>query len=119
MDSADRNDARDVADLAQLLRGFATMPELLRLVQAQTNEIAALRTEISGLRSSSADSTDGWLDAKAAAKYLGISASSFDKYRYKSMPKIKGYALDGKVLYKKGDLDNFVRLYAIKSGELT
>jgi hypothetical protein len=71
MDSADRNDARDVADLAQLLRGFATMPELLRLVQAQTNEIAALRTEISGLRSSSADSTDGWLDAKGRSEISG------------------------------------------------
>lgn len=76
MDSADRNDARGVADFAQLLRGFADVPELLRLVLALTNEIAALRAEIRGLAGASVDPADGWLDAKSAAKYLGISPGS-------------------------------------------
>lgn len=58
---------------------------------------------------------DGWLDAKAAAKYLGHSSGSFDKYRYKTNPKLKGYRLDGKTLYKRSDLDSFVRLYELKS----
>lgn len=38
---------------------------------------------------------DSWMDAKSAARYMGISESSFDKYRYKTNPRLKGYNLDG------------------------
>jgi len=63
---------------------------------------------------------DGWLDSKAAAKYMGnLSKTSFDKYRYQTAPKLKGYPLDGKILYKKSDIDSFVMLYGLKSKGLT
>jgi hypothetical protein len=61
---------------------------------------------------------DSWMDAKAAAKYMAISASSFDKYRYKTSPSLKGYNLDGKTLYKTSDIDSFIRLYELKSKTL-
>jgi hypothetical protein len=77
-------------------------------------EMAALRREIERQHSTRED-PDRWLDAKAAAGYLGICASSFDKYRYSTSPKLNGSKLDGKTLYKKSDLDNFVRLYDLKS----
>ncbi|MEI8234253.1 MAG: hypothetical protein WCH57_06165 [Verrucomicrobiota bacterium] len=60
---------------------------------------------------------DGWLDAKAAAQYMGgMCESTFDKYRYNTNPKLKGYSLGGKVYYKKGDIDLFIRLFALKAG---
>jgi hypothetical protein len=59
--------------------------------------------------------SDGWLDAKSAARYLEISENTFDKYRYKTNPRIKGFRLDGKILYKRSDLDAFVKLYELKS----
>ena len=61
---------------------------------------------------------DGWVDAKQAAKYLCISPSTFDKYRYDTTVKISGYPIDGKILYKKSDLDTWVRLYQVKTREV-
>jgi hypothetical protein len=61
------------------------------------------------------DSDDRYMDAKKAAEYLGMSPTTFDKYRYKTKIKIKGYKLDGKVWYKKSDLDLFMLTYNAKS----
>jgi hypothetical protein len=96
---------------------LAATPLIVALLQENNREIAALRAELAK-KSSVPSELDGWLDAKAAAKYLGISSGSFDKYRYKTSPKIKGYALDGKTLYKRSDLDSFVMLYELKSSGL-
>ena len=91
------------------------MPDLTQMVAAMQKEIAALRGLVVELaRSKSADS-DGWLDAKDAAKYMDISPGSFDKYRYNTSPRLTGYALDGKTLYNKRDIDSFIRLYDVKS----
>jgi hypothetical protein len=79
--------------------------DLFRLL---LNEIKALKKEL-------LSQVDCWMDKKAAAKYMGIGLSSFDKYRYNTNPKIKGYSLDGKTLYKKSDIDTFIRLYALKA----
>ncbi len=57
----------------------------------------------------------GFLDSRRAAAYCGISRGTFDKYRYSTEIKLKGYRLDKKVLYKREELDAFVRLYEIKS----
>lgn len=102
---------------AQVVRGIAILPSILALLREQQQQLAALRAEICK-PVPTVDSTDGWLDARGAAKYLGVSAATFDKYRYQTTPKIKGYKLDGKVLYKRADLDSFVRLYELKSGGL-
>jgi hypothetical protein len=110
--------ARDLAGFGHWLKEVANFPEMLRLLEVQAREINALRGEIHCLRHLSRTGHDGWLDARAAAGHMGISPGCFDKYRYNTNPKIKGYKLDGKVLYKKSDLDNFVRLYATKSREL-
>jgi len=109
-------DAPENTALSHILKGVAALPDVLELLLAQGRQIEALREEIKALRIPQQGTTaDGWMDAKAAAKYLGISAGSFDKYRYKTTPRIKGYNLDGKTLYKKKDLDDFVMLYEIKS----
>lgn len=55
------------------------------------------------------------MDAKEAAAYLGMCPNTFDKYRYKAKIKIKGYKLDGKVKYKKSELDLFMLTYNAKS----
>ena len=82
---------------------------------------STLESAINALNSSKASvqvSEDGWLDAKKAAKYLSISDSTFEKYRYQTSPKITGYKLDGKTLYRRADLDSFVKLYEMKASGL-
>ena len=98
--------------LSGLLHTVRILPEALSLLRRQEDVLRAL---IGELRAAKHVSEVGWLDTKAAAAYLGISRGSFDKYRYQTTPSIKGYPLDGKVLYRKGDLDSFVMLYAVKS----
>jgi hypothetical protein len=82
-------------------------------------EITALREEMSALRrlitTRGSAGAPGYLDAKAAAEYCGISRGTFDKYRYRTAVKIPGFRLDGKVLYRRDDLDEFIRLYEIRS----
>jgi hypothetical protein len=108
-----------IEGLAQLLKGVAALPDVLKMIATLEAEVAGLRREIrekdTMLR---AAISDGWLDAKAAMEYMSISAATFDKYRYETNVKIKGYKLDGKWLYKKPDLNNFVMLYEIKSSGL-
>jgi len=60
----------------------------------------------------------GYLDARSAAAYCGMSRGTFDKYRYKTAVKIKGYPIDGKTLYKVEDLDAFIKLYAVRSHDV-
>ena len=84
--------------------------------QQLARDVAALRTEIAQSKAASNGDTDaGWIDAKRAAKYLGLSATTFDKYRYQTHVKIKGYKVGGKLLYQRKDLDSFVKLFEINS----
>ena len=86
-----------------------TCLRLQKLQESCLAEIADLKKRLSS------SGEDKWLDAKEAAKYMGISPGSFDKYRYSTTPSLKGAKLDGKVLYKKSDLDDFIMLYEVKS----
>jgi Helix-turn-helix domain len=60
---------------------------------------------------------DEWMGAKKAAKYLDMSASTFDKYRYDDDYRIPGYRVGGKILYKRKELDMWVQLWEIKKDE--
>ena len=97
-----------------LVNGLRCVPELSEKLECVQRELSAMRTDILK-RKESPTNDDGWLDAKRAAKYLGMSASTFDKYRYTGDIRIKGYPVGGKTLYKKQDLDSFVMLFDIKS----
>ena len=58
---------------------------------------------------------DRYLTPQDAMNYLGFSKNTFDKYRYTTKVKIKGYQLDGKAWFKKSDLDRFMMSYEAKS----
>ena len=58
---------------------------------------------------------DRYLTPQDAMNYLGFSKNTFDKYRYTTKVKIKGYKLDGKAWFKKSDLDRFMMSYEAKS----
>ena len=58
---------------------------------------------------------DRYLTPQDAMNYLGFSKNTFDKYRYTTKVKIKGYQLDGKAWFKKSDLDRFMMTYEAKS----
>ena len=95
----------------------AAVLALLPFFNALNVKIDALGAKFAGTQTKdgTGEHGDGWLDAKSAAKYMDVSASTFDKYRYKTTPTLKGFNLEGKTLYKKADIDSFVRLYAIKN----
>jgi hypothetical protein len=61
---------REFAGLADLLNGIAALPRLVRLLEEQALAIKALTAEVKALRSGPQGTTDGWPDAKGAAKYL-------------------------------------------------
>ena len=86
----------------------------MALLRVQAERLKRIEAIVSQIQRPACGS-DCWLDAKAAAAYLCISAGTFDKYRYDTNPRLKGYPLDGKILYKKSDLDQFVQLYSVKS----
>lgn len=67
---------------------------------------------------SSPEISDGYLTPQKAMNYLGFSKGTFEKYRYSSNIKIKGYQLDGKTWFKKSDLDRFMLTYQAKSSGL-
>jgi len=98
----------------QLAQVVPILNNLVELVQAQSQQIRSLLENQSRV-TSKIENADCWLDATKAAKYMDLSKSTFDKYRYGTNVKITGYPLDGKILYKKSDLDNFVKLYDLKS----
>lgn len=98
--------------LQTLLAGLAVpgLAESLALIQRKIEQLeTAVRAKPAG------ESRDGWLDAAKAAKYLDMSPGTFDKYRYGSEPRITGYKVGGKTLYKREDLDLWVKLWALKS----
>ena len=64
------------------------------------------------------DIGDRYMTPSEAMAYLSFSKNTFDKYRYKSKIKIKGYQLDGKTWFKKSDLDRFMLTYQAKSDGL-
>ncbi len=110
----------DFSGLNQLFKGISDFPALVKLLETQSFEIKEIRRELAELiRCSHGNKDEGWLDAKGAATYLGVSPNTFDKYRYHTAPKIRGYRLGGKILYQRSDLDNFVKLFETKSNGLS
>ncbi len=98
--------------LTSLLGGCAATAEI-RELRAEVTRMAGLIQQVLSRR---APDEDDWLDAKAARRYLAkMSPATFDKYRYETKVKIKGYRLDGKTMYKKSELDRFVMLYEVNS----
>jgi hypothetical protein len=61
------------------------------------------------------ESGDHYMTPAEAMKYLRMSPTTFDKYRYKTKFKIQAFQLDGSNRYKKSDLDRFMLLYQSSS----
>lgn len=86
------------------------LKDLAECVKKLANEVLSLRNELK-----KCSPADGWLDARGASDYLGVSQGTFDKYRYKSQPKVPGFVVGGKTFYKRADLDVWVKLWEVKS----
>jgi hypothetical protein len=110
-----RADSPDEASFASVLRGIAALPEVLQLLEDQATEIRELKDEIHALKFARFQTDDGWLNTKEAAAYVDMSPNTFEKYRSDRACPIKGYRVGGKMLFKRKDLDNFVRLWEAKS----
>jgi hypothetical protein len=105
------NDADLILQILKIPSIVSENTDSIREIQSKLDSIICHM----GNYSRNTDYDDGYMDAKAAAAYLGMSPTTFDKYRYNTKIKIKGYKLDGKVWYKKSDLDLFMLTYHSKS----
>lgn len=109
----------ELGDLAQLFKGVADLPAVVRLLESQARELQELKRDINKLLSQNCTPRDeGWMDARRAATYLGMSVNTFDKYRYQTTPKLVGYRVGGKIYYSRSDLDAFVKLFDVRSAGL-
>ena len=107
---------QELVRLSQLLSSLAELPQIVQEMRSQAKELHDLRRRIDELLNKSVGGpVDGWMDAKRAAAYLGVSAGTFDKFRYVTHPKIKGYKAGGKTFYQRIDLDSFIKLYDVRS----
>ena len=109
----------ELYDFSQLLKGLAELPAAVKLLELQAQELRDLKRKINELISRPVVlKNEGWLDARNAAAYLGMSTNTFDKYRYQSNPKLNGYRVGGKIFYSRSDLDAFVKLFDLRSSGL-
>ncbi len=97
--------------LTEVLDVYKTLPH----VSASLVKLERRMFEVQDMLARAKPIEDGWLGSKEAAKYMGVSISTFEKYRYNNSPMLKGYKLGGKMLFKKADLDSFIRLYEVNS----
>lgn len=102
-------------ELFQMFKVLGELPKLLSQLDEQKRQIENLTNEVQRLetviQSQSVDK-DGWLDTPRARKYLSACRNTFDNYRYPKVSKVKltGHRVDGKTLFKKEELDRFVKL---------
>lgn len=100
-------------NFSELVRLGTVVPDLysaLERIQKKLDDLTSAKPQ------TVAASSDPWLTAEQAREHLGrMSKGTFDKYRYQTTPRLTGHPLDGKILYKQSELDNFVRLYGAKS----
>ena len=107
----------DQNPFAFLTEGLAALPDLVEKLGRIEEKFAHLEAEVKKNVGGEKD-LDGWIDAAKAAKYLDMSPGTFDKYRYTVEPKITGHTVGGKTLYKRTDLDLWVKLWELKSNGL-
>jgi hypothetical protein len=72
-------------------------PELLDALDAHVGDLVAEA-------SAQSNGDGGWLDRKAAAAYLGVPVSRLEKAR-----EVPSHRWDGRVLYSRGELDEWMR----------
>jgi len=97
------------------------VPSMAMTIITMINDLLSKQEAFQGYLEKITDSveiTDGYMTPQQAMDYLGFSRGTFDKYRYKTKVKIKGYPLDGKTWFKKSDLDRFMLTYQAKSDDL-
>ena len=110
---------QELVGLGQLLSSLAELPQIIQEMRSHAKALHDLRSRIDELLNKSrTSSVDGWMDAKRATAYLGVSTGTFDKFRYSTCPKIRGYKVGGKVFYQRTDLDAFIKLFDIRSSTL-
>jgi hypothetical protein len=98
--------------LLEAIQGLGRITYLegkINKVQKSINDVKSLLTKILEVHP---NSSEGWLDATDAAEYMGISKSTFEKYRTDSKHPLRGYQIGGKYVYQKPELDRYIQTYA-------
>jgi excisionase family DNA binding protein len=98
--------------LLEAIQGLARISYLegkINVMQKSLHDVKSLLERILEIQP---NSSEGWLDATDAAKYMGISKSTFEKYRADSEHMLRGYQIGGKYVYQKAELDRYIQTYA-------
>jgi hypothetical protein len=100
----------------QLLEMPSLVINIYKAIEQLHQKHDAMQEYIS--KNTSSSEGDRYLTPQEAMDYLGFSKGTFDKYRYSTKIKIKGFQLDGKSWFKKSELDKFMLTYQAKSAGL-
>jgi excisionase family DNA binding protein len=98
--------------LLEAIQGLTKIGHLEKKIYEMQSSIGEVKALLGKLLELQPKSSEGWLDATDAAKYMGIGKSTFEKYRTDTDNMLRGYQVGGKYLYQKAELDRYIQTYA-------
>ena len=110
---------REVKAISVIANNIDAIPSILNVLNEIQESVALLQKENLRMRDLVIKGDDCWMDAEDARVYMRVSKNTFDNYRYSFNPRLIGHPVGGKTLYKKSDIDHWVRTYQYKSADLS
>lgn len=109
----------DLSSLSLIIHNIDAIPCILNQITEIRECMANIQKENIRMRELVIKGDDYWMDAEDARVYMRVSKNTFDNYRYSFNPRLSGHPVGGKTLYKKSDIDHWVRTYQYKSADLS
>jgi hypothetical protein len=109
----------DLSSLSLIMHKIDAIPCILNEVNEIRECMENIQKENLRMRELVIKGDDYWMDAEDARVYMRVSKNTFDNYRYSFNPRLIGHPVGGKTLYKKSDIDHWVRTYQYKSADLS
>ncbi len=109
----------DLSSLSLIIHKIDAIPCILNEINEIRECVENIQKENLRMRDLVIKGDDCWMDAEDARVYMRVSKNTFDNYRYSFNPRLIGHPVGGKTLYKKSDIDHWVRTYQYKSADLS
>lgn len=109
----------DIKAFSIIASNIDAIPCILSTLIGIQESVTRLQSESMQMRGLIIKGDDYWMDAEDARCYIGVSKNTFDNYRYNFNPRLVGSLVGGKTLYKKSDIDYWVRTFQYKSADLS
>jgi len=109
----------DIKALSVIASNIDAIPKILNVLNDILVSNQLIQEEYLKMRDLVMKGDDYWMDAEEARIYVKACKNTFNKYRYNFNPRLIGSPVGGKTLYKKSDIDHWVRTYECKSADLS